>query len=96
MAKLIDAEFKKVRNVPGDSENVIYYLKCITNNCEEYLECEYVKQTKIKFKFHLAKHRKYPKSDIFKKKSSIQFTTRGHSSRHSPRKARSIDPFIMK
>ena len=116
-AKIIDAEFEKVRNLPApgwkkcdkkckicpftldntdevtglasgynhkirqpvpcNSENVIYYWKCIKNNCEDYPECEYVGQTKRKFKDRLAEYRDYPKRDVLTEPSGGHFTKRG-------------------
>jgi hypothetical protein len=54
--------------------NVIYYWKCIKYNCEDYPECEYVGQTKRKFKDRIAEHRDYPKRDVLTEPSGGHFT----------------------
>ena len=86
--------------VTCDSENVIYYWKCVKNNCEDYPECEYVGQTKRKFKDRLAEHRDYPKRDVLTEPSGMHFTKRGHNVSHLRglvlEKVRSSDPFILK
>ena len=86
--------------VTCDSENVIYYWKCEKHNCEDYPECEYVGQTKRKFKDRLAEHRDYPKRDVLTEPSGMHFTKRGHNVSHLRglvlEKVRSRDPFILK
>ena len=86
--------------VTCDSENVIYYWKCIKNNCEDFPECEYFGQTKQKFKDRLAEHRDYPKRDVLTEPSGGHFTKRGHNVSHLRglvlEQVRNSDPFILK
>ena len=86
--------------VTCDSENVIYYWKCVKNNCEDYPECEYVGQTKRKFKDRLAEHRDYPKRGVVTEPSGDHFTKRGHNVSHLRglvlEQVRNSDPFILK
>ena len=86
--------------VTCDSENVIYYWKCVKNKCEDFPECEYVGQTKRKFKDRLAEHRDYPKRDVLTEPSGGHFTKRGHNVSHLKgvvlEQVRSRDPFILK
>ena len=43
------------------------------NNFEDYSECEYMGQTKRKFKHWLAEHRDYSKLDVVTEESGGQF-----------------------
>ena len=82
------------------SENVIYYWKCTKSNCEDYPECEYIGQTKRKFKDRLAEHRDYPKREVVTEPSGDHFTKRGHNVSHLRglvlEQVRNRDPFILK
>ena len=76
---------------------MICYWKC-TN--DDYPECEYIGQTKRKFKDRLAEHRDYPKCEVVTEPSGAQFTKRGHNVSHHRdlvlEQVRNSDPFILK
>ena len=86
--------------VTCDSENVICYWKCTKSNCDDYPECEYIGQTKRKFKDRLAEHRDYPKCEVVTEPSGAHFTKRGHNVSHHRglvlEQVRNSDPFILK
>jgi hypothetical protein len=78
----------------------IYFWKCTKDNCEDYPECEYIGQTKRKFKDRLAEHRDYPKREVVTEPSGAHFTKRGHDVSHLRglvlEQVRNSDPFILK
>ena len=86
--------------VTCDTENCIYYWKCVKPRCEDYPNCEYIGKTTRKFKDRLAEHRDYPKRDILTEPSGRHFNKSGHDVSHLRglvlEKVRNSDPYILK
>ena len=93
-------QHKIKQTVNCDSENVIYYWKCVKSKCEDYPNCEYIGQTKRKFKDRLSEHRDYVKRDVISEPSGDHFSKRGHNVAHLKglvlEQVRNSDPFILK
>ena len=93
-------QHKIKQTVTCDSENVIYYWKCVKSKCEDYPHCEYIGQTKRKFKDRLSEHRDYVKRDVNSEPSGEHFSKRGHNVAHLKglvlEQVRNSDPFILK
>ena len=87
-------------NVSCQSENCIYYWKCIKENCSEYPKCEYIGKTTRKFKDRFGDHRNYVKQNIETEPAGHHFNLRGHNLTHLQglvlEKVISNDPFILK
>ena len=86
--------------VSCDTQNCIYYWKCVKSNCEDYPNCEYIGKTTRQFKDRLAEHRDYPKRDVVTEPSGHHFTKGGHNVSHLKglvlEKVRNTDPYILK
>ena len=83
-----------------NTENCIYYWKCVKNNCIDYPRCEYIGMTKRAFRHRFAEHRNYPKQDFQNKPSGDHFTKKGHSVANLRgqvlEKVKSKDPFVLR
>ena len=83
-----------------DSENCIYYWKCIKQNCVDFPECEYIGMTTRKFKDRMSEHRDYPKRNVETEPSGEHFNKPGHSVADLRgqvlEKVSSKDPFILR
>ena len=65
--------------VTCETENCIYYRKCIKPNCEDYPNCEYIGKMTRKLIDRLSEHRDYIKTLFPTKVTGICFDLRGHS-----------------
>ena len=82
------------------SSNVVYYWKCIKDNCSEFPECEYIGLSSRTFQKRLYEHQYYIKSDKVSEPSGEHFSLPGHSL-HDLRglvleKVRNPDPFVLR
>ena len=59
-----------------ESQNCIYYWKCVKENCQDFPECEYIGQTTRKFKKRIGEHRDYPKRGVTTEPAGELFTKR--------------------
>jgi hypothetical protein len=86
--------------VSCDTENCVYYWKCVKQNCQDYPECEYIGMTSRTFKQRMSEHRDYPKRDVLTEPSGEHFTKRGHNVAHLKgqvlEKVKNRDPFVLK
>ena len=86
--------------VSCESENCIYYWKCVKANCPDYPGCEYVGMTSRQFKKRMGEHRDYVKRDVLTEPAGEHFNQRGHTVADLKgqviEKVRSKDPFIIR
>ena len=75
-----------------DTENCVYYWKCVKGICQDYPECEYIGMTSRKFKQRMSEHRDYPKRDVLTEPSGEHFTKRGYNVGESQNR----DPYVLK
>jgi hypothetical protein len=54
-----------------ESENCIYYWKCVKANCSYYPNCEYIGMTSRKFKDRMGEHRDYAKREVITEPADI-------------------------
>ena len=96
------SKYKHVINehVSCESENLIYYWKCIKTNCPDFPNCEYIGKTTRKFKDRFGEHRNYVKGNVETEPAGKHFNSRGHDVSHLQglviEKVNSSDPFILK
>ena len=87
------------QNVNCNSNNCIYYWRCVKENCKEHPEIEYIGKTKRKFKDRFAEHRDYVKSENLTQPAGEHFNSKGHSVAHLKgmvvEKVSNRDPFIL-
>ena len=86
--------------VSCESENCIYYWKCVKANCPDYPGCEYIGMTSRQFKKRMGEHRDYVKRDVLTEPAGEHFNQRGHTVADLKgqviEKVRSKDPFIIR
>ena len=59
--------------------NIIYYWKCVKENCPEFPRCEYVGKSTRSFSCRLAEHKYYAMSDNQEQPSGRHFNSGSHS-----------------
>jgi hypothetical protein len=86
--------------VDCNTENCVYYWKCVKDNCSDFPRCEYIGMTARSFKKRFSEHRDYPKRDVVTEPSGEHFTQRGHNVAHLRgqvlEKVRSRDPYVLR
>ena len=86
--------------VTCETENCIYYWKCIKSKCNDYPKCEYIGLTTRKFKKRLGEHKQYVRSELLEEPSGFHFNKPGHSISHLAglvlEHVRNPDPFVLK
>ena len=87
-------------SVNCETENCIYYWKCIKNKCKEYPNCEYIGLTTRKFRNRLSEHKQYVRSERLEEPSGHHFNAPGHTLSHLAglvlEHVRNPDPFVLK
>ena len=87
-------------SVNCETENCIYYWKCIKKKCKEYPNCEYIGLTTRKFRNRLSEHKQYVRSERLEEPSGHHFNTPGHTLSHLAglvlEHVRNPDPFVLK
>ena len=82
------------------TENCIYYWKCIKDNCKYKPQCEYLGRTSRKFQIRMSEHRDYVKGDKMSEPSGEHFNLAGHSVHHLQgmvlEKVKSNDPYVLR
>jgi hypothetical protein len=85
--------------VSCDTENGVYYWKCVNENCQDYQECEYIEMICRTFKQRMS-DRDYPKRDVLTEPSGEHFTKRGHNVAHLKgqvlEKVKNRNQFVLK
>ena len=86
--------------VTCETENCIYYWKCIKNNCKSFPKCEYVGKTTRPFRIRLAEYKQYIRSQNLANPSGHHFNLPGHQQSHLSglvlEHVKSSDPFVLK
>ena len=87
-------------SVNCETQNCIYYWKCLKNNCKEYPKCEYIGRTTRAFRIRLGEHKQYIRSQLLDKPSGYHFNQQGHNQSHLSglvlKHFKSMDPFVLK
>ena len=87
-------------SVNCQTTNCIYYWKCTKNNCKSFPKCEYVGKTTRPFRFRLAEHKQYIRSQNLENPSGHHFNLPGHQQSHLSglvlEHVKSSDPFVLK
>ena len=83
-----------------ESQNCVYYWKCVKPNCPLYPKCEYLGMTSRKFKTRMGEHRDYVKREVLTEPAGEHFNSRGHDVSHLKGQAieqiRSRDPYVLR
>ena len=81
------------------SENVIYYWRCIKENCSEYPRCEYVGKSTRAFSQRLSEHKYYVTSENLDQPSGRHFNSGSHTVAHLKgcvlERVRSRDKYVL-
>ena len=64
-----------------ESQNCVYYWKCVKPNCPLYPKCEYLGMTSRKFKTRMGEHRDYVKREVLTEPAGEHFNSSGHNVR---------------
>ena len=87
-------------SVNCETENCVYYWKCLKRNCKAFPKCEYVGLTGRQFKVRLAEHKQYVRSKNLDKPSGFHFNQQGHDVSHLGglvlEHVRCNDPFVLR
>jgi hypothetical protein len=87
-------------SVNCETENCVYYWKCLKRNCKAFPKCEYVGLTGRPFRLRLAEHKQYVKSKTMDKPSGWHFNQQGHDLSHLGglvlEHVKSNDPFVLR
>ena len=87
-------------NINCQDTNVIYYWKCVKDNCPDYPKCEYIGLTSRRFQDRICEHRDYAKSDNVEQPAGNHFTANGHSVAHLKgcclEKVKNRDKFVLR
>ena len=82
------------------TQNCLYYWRCIKDNCKLYPQCEYVGMTSRKYQIRMSEHRDYVKSDNTCEPCGEHFNLPGHSVHHLQgmvlEQVKSKDPFVLR
>ena len=83
-----------------DSENILYYWKCIKRNCKQYPKCEYIGLSTITFGTRFSEHLQYVRSEMLYQPAGEHFNMKGHEISHLEGLAielvRNKDPFVLR
>ena len=92
--------FQGRKNLNCQDKNVIYYWKCVKDNCPDYPKCEYIGLTSRRFQDRICEHRDYAKSDNVEQPAGNHFTANGHSVAHLKgcclEKVKNRDKFVLR
>ena len=69
-------------SVDCETQNCIYYWKCLKRNCKAFPKCEYIGLTGRQFKTRMAERKQYVRSKNMDKPSGFHFNQRGHDISH--------------
>ena len=87
-------------NINCDTENVIYYWKCVKPNCKLFPKCEYIGLSTRSFKTCYSEHQQYVRSQTLTQPSGENFNIKGHNITHIQGLAiehvKSSDPFVLR
>ena len=82
-----------------ETQNCIYYWKCLKRNCKALPKCEYVRLTGRPFRLRLAERKEYVKSKTMDKPSGWHFNQQGLDLSHlgglALKHVKSRDPFVL-
>ena len=73
-----------------ETQNCIYYWKCLKNNFKEYPKCEYIWRTTRAFRISLGKHKQYIRSRLLTNRVEIISINKDTTY------LKSMDPFVLK
>ena len=86
--------------VSCETQNCVYYWKCMKENCKSFPRCEYIGLTSRPFRLRLAEHKQYIRSKILDKPSGGHFNQQGHQLSHLKglvlEHVKSSDPFVLR
>ena len=86
--------------VDCETENCVYYWRCIKSNCKDYPKCEYVGLTRRAFRTRLGEHKQNVRSKNLDTPSGYHFSQPGHNVSHLAglvlEKVKSSDPFVLR
>ena len=86
--------------VTCETQNCVYYWKCIKRNCKSFPRCEYVGLTSRPFRTRLAEHKQYIRSKNLDNPSGWHFNQQGHELSHLAglvlEHVKSSDPFVLR
>ena len=86
-------------NINCQDENIIYYWKCVKDNCPDYPKCEYIGRSSRSFQQRICEHLYYAKSLKEEQPAGKHFTANGHNVSHlkacSLEKVKSRDKFVL-
>ena len=66
-------------SVNCQSQNIIYYWRCVKDNCPDYPRCEYVGLSSRSFQLRMAEHKQYVMSEMLEQPSGNHFNSSGHT-----------------
>ena len=91
--KILDA-------VNCETENCVYYWRCVKTNCKDYPKCEYVGLTKRAYRTRIGEHKQNIRSKNLETPSGFHFSKPGHNLSHFAglvlEKVKSSDPFVLR
>ena len=86
--------------VTCETQNCVYYWKCIKPKCKSFPRCEYIGLTSRPFRLRLAEHKQYIRSKTLDKPSGWHFNQQGHELSHFSglvlEHVKSSDPFVLR
>ena len=86
--------------VTCDTQNCVYYWKCLKPNCKSFPKCEYIGLTSRPFRLRLAEHKQYIRSKTLDKPSGWHFNQQGHNLSHLAglilEHVNSSNPFVLR
>ena len=69
-------------SVNCQTENILYYWKCIKDNCPEYPRCEYIGRSRRSFQQRVSEHLGYVRREVLSEPSGNHFNTGTHNVSH--------------
>ena len=85
-------------SVNCQDRNILYYWRCIKDNCPDYPKCEYIGRSKRSFQDRVSEHISYVRREVLSEPSGSHFNSGSHNVSHLHgcvlEKIRSQDPFI--
>jgi hypothetical protein len=86
--------------VTCETQNCVYYWKCVKPNCKSFPRCEYIGLTARPFRTRLGEHKQYVRSKTLDKPSGGHFNKQGHELSHLAglvlEHVKSSDPFVLR
>ena len=86
--------------VTCETQNCVYYWKCVKRNCKSFPKCEYVGLTSRPYRLRQAEHKQYIRSKNLDKPSGWHFNQQGHELSHFAglvlEHVKSSDPFVLR